>query len=299
MIDTHFYTNKKILVTGGCGFIGSHLAEKLVALGAQVTIMDNLSTGSLQNISTIKNKITYLHKDITNFDDCLTATHNQNIVFHEAAFISVPESLKNPTECNTINVLGTFNMLEAARHNGVKTFVFASSAAVYGNHEGVCAESMPCHPSSPYGFSKLIGEKYLQQYTINFGMHTIALRYFNVFGERQNPNSPYAGVVAKFTDLIKNNKPLTVLGDGTQTRDFIPVTKIVEANINLATLPEEQTNGHTFNIATGKSVSLLQLINQLKNQYPDYNQPISFAPPRPGDVKHSAADIALYTSKTI
>lgn len=286
-------------MTGGCGFIGSHLAEKLVELDAQVTILDNLSTGFLHNIAAIKDTITFLQKDITCFDDCLIATKNKDIVFHQAAFISVPESLKNPIQCNTINVLGTFNMLEASRRNNVNTFVFASSAAVYGNHEGICTETMICHPSSPYGFSKLIGEYYLQQYTTNFNMHTIALRYFNAFGERQNPHSPYAGVVAKFTDLIKQNKPLTVLGDGTQTRDFIPVANIIDANIKLAALPSEETNGQTFNIATGKSISLLELITKLKQHYSGYSQSISFAPARPGDVKHSAADISKYSRKSI
>jgi nucleoside-diphosphate-sugar epimerase len=289
-----FYTHKNVLITGGCGFIGSHLAEKLVELGAHVTIIDNLSTGSLQNIANIKNSIVFLHKDITHFNDCLSATKNQEIIFHQAAFISVPESINNPTACNKINVLGTFNMLEAARCNNIDKFIFASSAAVYGNHEGICNENMACKPSSPYGFSKLIGEKYLEQYSTNFAMHTIALRYFNVFGERQNPQSPYAGVVAKFTDLIKNNKPLTVLGDGTQTRDFIPVADIVEANVKLAALPREQTKGQVFNIATGTSISLLKLIDQLKVQYPAYVQPISFAQSRPGDVIHSAADINRY-----
>lgn len=191
-----FYTETPVLVTGGCGFIGSCVAKKLVALGADVSIIDNLSTGRLDNIETIKDNITFIKETITNFDTCLNITKGKKIIFHLAAFISVPESIKKPYQCHDINIQGTVNLLEAARRNNVNTFVFSSSAAVYGQREGICSEVSTTAPTSPYGFSKLIGELYCKQYAHVFDMNTVILRYFNVYGAGQNPNGPYAAVVA-------------------------------------------------------------------------------------------------------
>ncbi|HRN78040.1 MAG TPA: NAD-dependent epimerase/dehydratase family protein [Candidatus Dependentiae bacterium] len=289
-----FYAHKHVLVTGGCGFIGSHIAQILVNIGAQVTILDDLSSGTLENIADFKDQVTFIHDSITNFDACLQATKNQEIVFHEAAFISVPESVANPTRCHEVNVHGMFNMLEAARHNKVKTFVYASSAAVYGQREGICKEDMQPSPTSPYGFSKLMNEIYAQQYSTVYRMTTIGLRYFNVYGPRQNPNGAYAAVVAKFTHQMQNNLPITIFGDGQQTRDFISVEQVVEANLTLATLDPALTNKQVFNIATGKSISLLELIDQLKVKFPGYHQEIQFVPARSGDIKHSSADCSKY-----
>jgi nucleoside-diphosphate-sugar epimerase len=289
-----FYTNKSVLVTGGCGFIGSHIAQTLVQLGARVTIIDDLSSGSVENIAEFKNNVTFIHSSITDFEACLKATKNQDVVFHEAAFISVPESVAHPTRCHEVNVDGMFNMLEAARQNNVKTFVYASSAAVYGQREGICKEDMDLAPTSPYGFSKLIDEIYAQQYSTTYKLTTIGLRYFNVYGPRQNPNGAYAAVVAKFMHQMEHNLPITIFGDGNQTRDFVSVEQVVEANLTLAMLDPVLTNKQVFNIATGSSISLLKLIDELKIKFPSYNKGIQFVPARAGDIKHSSADCRKY-----
>ena len=186
-------------------------------------------------------------------------------------------------------------MLDAARMNGVERFVFSSSAAVYGSQEGICSEDMPCAPNSPYGFSKRIGELYCQQFATNFGMHTAILRYFNVYGDRQNPNGAYAAVVAKFKDLMRHNKQITIFGDGQQTRDFISVTDVADANLLLG-MYAHQVAGNIFNIATGKSINLLELVELLKKEFPTHTGDTIFAPARSGDIKHSSADCSKYQS---
>lgn len=289
-----FYKDLPVLVTGGAGFIGSHITEKLVALGAKVTVIDNLSSGNLQNLENILYKINFINKNIEDFEACLQVTKGQAVIFHLAAFISVPDSIKNPILCHKTNVDGTFNILEAARLNNVERLVLSSSAAVYGNREGICKENMLCDPQSPYGTSKRIGELLFKQYADNFGLKTVVLRYFNVFGNRQNPNGAYAAVVAKFTDLMKKDLPVTIFGDGLQTRDFIPVETVVEANLILAMLKDIQMNGQIFNVATGKSINLFELIDTLKKDFPQYDKEIIFKPTRPGDIKHSIADTTKY-----
>src|SRR5579885_1849878 len=171
------YKDLPVLVTGGCGFIGSHLAETLVKMGAYVTILDSCSTGSTKNVDAFKDNVIVINKSITDPHACLEATHGKKIVFHLAALVSVPLSVENPSLCNQINVEGTFNLLEASRLNGVERFVFSSSAAVYGNHQGLCSETMECKPQSPYGFSKLMGELYCKQYATIYGLKTVSLRY--------------------------------------------------------------------------------------------------------------------------
>ncbi|MFC1842756.1 NAD-dependent epimerase/dehydratase family protein [Candidatus Dependentiae bacterium] len=294
-----FYKDLPVLVTGGAGFIGSHIVEKLVTLGAKVTIIDDLSSGNIQNLKNLKGKIKFICKSIVNMDACLKATKNQAVIFHLAAFISVPESMENPTLCHQVNVDGTFNILQAARINGVKKLVFSSSAAIYGPTELVCKENMTPNPQSPYGTTKLMGEYYCKQFANNFGLKTITLRYFNVFGQRQNPNGAYGAVVAKFTDLMGKNKPVTIFGDGLQTRDFIPVQDVVEANLTVAMLESKFMNGQAFNIGTGKSISLLELVALLKKDFPKYNKEMQFKPARTGDIKHSSADCSKYQSLEI
>jgi UDP-glucose 4-epimerase len=290
-----FYNKKRVLVTGGCGFIGSHLAEKLVELGARVTILDNLSTGSFDNIKHIQHQVSFLEHDITNSAHCVTAVKNNPIIFHLAAFISVPESIEKPQACFDINITGTQNLLEAARLQKSHTLVFSSSAAVYGPYEGQCSESLPCKPSSPYGTSKRIGELLCMQYRTNYNLATVALRYFNVWGARQNPHGPYAGAMARFNYNMLHNLPITIFGDGSQTRDFIPVSQIIDANLNLGMRAKNLvTRDPIFNIATGKSISILKLLDQLKKQYPQYTGTISFLPARPGDIQHSSANIKAY-----
>lgn len=285
--------NKKVLVTGGAGFIGSHLVEKLVELGANVTVLDNLSTGSLTNLQKVSNAITFIKGDIKTLNDCLSAARDCQIIFHLAAHVSVPESLQNPKECYETNVIGTLHMLEAARQNSIKRFIFSSSAAVYGPKEELCHEESICQPESPYGHSKLIGELLCQDYWHDYGVQTICLRYFNVFGNRQNPHGSYAAVVCKFKQCMQQNKPITIFGDGLQTRDFIGVDSVVDANIQLA-MSADHNAGTIFNIGTGQSISLLELITQLKKEFPFYVHKPIFKPARQGDIKHSRADCSKY-----
>lgn len=289
----NFYKNLPVLITGGCGFIGSHVAEKLVSLDARVTILDDLSTGNLDNIQSIKNHITFINDSIENKAVCARAAHGQKIIFHLAAMASVPQSLEHPDRCYASNVNGTVNILESARLNNVPRMIFSSSSAVYGAYDIPVHEDMPCKPQSPYGYSKLIGELYCQQYAQFFGISTVMLRYFNVFGPRQNPNGPYASVVAAFKRTLSQNYPITILGDGMQTRDFIAVEHVVQANLRLG-MQAHLYAGQAFNIGTGKSITLLELLDQLKKEYPDYDQTVNFGPARAGDVKHSMADCGKY-----
>jgi nucleoside-diphosphate-sugar epimerase len=284
-----FYKNKNILVTGGAGFIGSHLVEKLTQLNTNITILDNLSSGNLDNLKNVFNKINFIKGDICNFNTCLNATNNCDIIFHLAALVSVPESTLDPIKCNEINVNGTLNLLQAARLNKIQKFIFSSSSAVYGNQNKTISETTKCNPKSPYGLSKLIGEYYCRLFAKE--VPAICLRYFNVFGSKQNPNGEYAGVVAKFTQQIQENKPITIFGDGKQTRDFIEVEKIVETNIKLATLNRAKLNGQPVNVASGKSISILQLTELLKTKYPNYNNKIIFKPKRNGDILNSYTKI--------
>lgn len=286
----NFYTNKRILITGGAGFIGSHLAEALVQYNAQVTILDNLSSGNLNNLAQIKNHITFHEGDIRSAKTCNLVTQNQDIIFHEAAFVSAAESIEKPYDCYEINIDGTLNILNAAYKNKVNKLIFASSAAVYGNTNQICHEELICQPESPYGASKLTGEKYCQMYAQNYGLQTLSLRYFNVWGERQDPHNGYAAALAKFKNQMAQNLPITIYGDGQQTRDFIHVSQIVQANLVLAMLPPTYLNGQPVNIATGKSNTLLEMIEKLKLEYPNYEPKLKFAPARSGDIKYSSAN---------
>ena len=292
----NFYNGVPVLVTGGCGFIGSHLVEKLVNLGANVTILDNLSTGTKKNIATVQDSITFIQGDITHFETCLAAAKNKKIVFHLAAFVSVPASTENPQQCHDTNILGTQNILEAARINNVNRFIFSSTCAVYGESLLPCTEHSIPDPISPYGFSKLIGEIYCKEYAKIFDLETVTMRYFNVYGPRQNPQSHYAGVIAKFMHNMEHNLPLTIFGDGTQTRDYVPVETVVQANILLGLCEKELIQYQIFNIATGKSSNLFDLINMLQEKYPSYNNNTVFMPARPGDVKHITADCSKYNN---
>lgn len=287
-----FYRNLPILVTGGAGFIGSHLVYKLVQLGANVTVIDTIETGSLENLEPIIKNITFIHESITSRKSCFKATKNKKIIFHLAALVSVPESMKNPRQCHEINVNGTFNLLEAARINNVERFVFSSSSAVYGTQSSLCQEDMPCHPISLYGTSKRIGELLCKQYAENFGLQTTCLRYFNVFGDRQNPNGAYAAVIAKFRKQMSQHLPITIFGDGLQTRDFIHVKEVVHANLILGM--QSNMQGDIFNIATGKGINLLELIETIKKEFPEYNQSPQFAPARKGDIKYSVANASKW-----
>lgn len=289
-----FYKSLKVLVVGGAGFIGSHLVEKLVELGAKVTVLDNRPTEKIENLEAVKDKIKLIKGDITNPITCIDAAKNKNIIFHLAAFVSAPESVKKPFECYKINIEGTKNLLKAAQQNNVERFVFSSSSAVYGTKENVCTENMICKPESPYGFSKLMGEFWCQEYCRQFNLKTVCLRYFNVYGNRQSAQGGYAAVVPKFRDLMAQNKPVTIFGSGKQTRDYIPVSSIVDANLKLGTLPEKHLNGSAYNIASGKSITLLELLEILKKDFPEYNVEPIFEDERDGDIFFSAADTSKY-----
>ncbi len=283
-----FYENKKVVITGGCGFIGSHLAQKLVELGAQVTIIDNLATGTIDNIQAFKDNVTFLQHSITDKKQCDHAIANHEIIFHLAAFISVPGSVNDPASCHETNVDGTFNILEAAKKYHVKRVVFSSTSSVYGPREDRCYETdTKLDPVSPYGATKLMGELYCKQYTMLYNVPCVMLRYFNVYGPRQNPHSQYAAVVAKFQYHMERNESITIHGDGTQTRDFVSVDEVVNANLLVGMAPQETVAGQIYNIGTGTSVSVLELAEQMKKQYPHYTAATRFETARDGDVKHT------------
>jgi nucleoside-diphosphate-sugar epimerase len=288
-LQQHYY-NAPVLVTGGAGFIGSHLVDRLVSLGARVTVIDNLSSGSLENLTTSRNAITFIEASITDATACINAMPENAYVFHLAALVSVPDSINHPIECHTVNVTGTLNILEAARMRHAQCVVLSSSSAVYGNLAGIAHEQLMCAPISPYGASKYIDEVYCRTYSTSYHVPTICLRYFNVHGKRQNPYGPYAGVVAKFTDSMTKNGPITVYGDGTQSRDFVPVAHVVEANIRLALLNNALLDGRPVNIATGNSITILELLEHLAQEFPGYSGTITFVPERAGDIRHSQAD---------
>lgn len=283
-----WYKDLPVVVTGGAGFIGSHLVERLVALGATVTVIDNLVTGLEENLAPYADKITFVKDDITNYGVCLQATKHAAIIFHLAAGVSVPESVDNPTLYHNTNVTGTFNMLEAARVNGVDRFILSSSSAVYGPHQGVCSETTPTNPLSPYGFSKLMGELYCAQYA-QLGVSTVILRYFNVYGARQRADLPHAGLIATLRKKMRNNEPLVLFGDGLQQRDFVPVEEVVAANLSCGASSFD-FKGECFNVATGISRTVLSLVEEIRKEFPEYTQEIQFASARPGDIYYSAAD---------
>ena len=254
----NFYRGKRVLITGGAGFIGSHLAEQLVALGAHVTILDNLSTGSKENLRLINKDVELIIGDIRDAVCVDRSTKNKNIVFHLAAFISVPLSMENPALCHDINIHGTKNVLQSCCTNRVATFVLSSSCAVYGSKNGICKEDDLPKPESPYAASKLADEQLCKQYSLC--LSTIGLRYFNVYGDRQNPQGHYAAVVAKFAHNLQHHLPLTIFGDGQQTRDFVHVSHIALANLIVGM--QKKRKGEIFNIGTGKSFTLLSLVNR-------------------------------------
>jgi len=277
------------LVTGGAGFIGSHITDRLLAEGHQVRILDNFSTGKRENIPD-NDAVTVIEGDVGDFETVRKCMEDVNIVFHEAAIASVPETVGNPTASVHANYLGTVNILEAARHAGVKRVMFACSAAVYGDlPELPKQEDMPVKPLSPYAIDKLASEYACKVYRELYGLETVALRYFNVFGPRQDPSSPYSGVISIFNDCIKHDKQPIIFGDGEQTRDFVFISDVVEANMRAATA--EQAAGKAYNIATGSTVTINELLQTLCKLEGKNCDPL-YKPGREGDIKHSCADIS-------
>lgn len=279
----------KYLVTGGAGFIGSNLAEALLRKGETVRIFDNFSTGKRTNIESLDLEV--IEGDIRDLEQCRKAALGMDFVIHKAALASVPASVADPLYSNAVNITGTLNMLTAARQAGVRRFVFASSSSVYGDGpEPVKTESSGIRPLSPYALGKLAGEEYCRMFFRLFGMETVCLRYFNVFGPRQDPNSEYAAVIPKFISALLGGRRPVIYGDGLQTRDFIFIGDVVQANLLACARPE--VAGGVFNIACDRGISLLELLDEIKAVSGNNNAPV-FEPARIGDVRHSRADISL------
>jgi nucleoside-diphosphate-sugar epimerase len=280
----------RILVTGGAGFIGSNLVKKLVEEGHRdIRVIDDLSTGKRENLAPVIGSIDFKLGDIRDMDFVEKQLRDTEIVFHNAALTSVDQSVKDPIATSGINITGTFNVLLAARDNKVKRVVYASSSSLYGDSPTLPKhEEMPANPLSPYAFSKYVGERYCQLFCRLYGVETICFRYFNVFGPNQDAGSSYAAVIPRFISAIMNDKPVTIYGDGEQTRDFTYVENVVEANLLAASI--ENGIGETFNIACGERISINQLAKHLMDVLgrivPVINEEV-----RPGDVKHSQANI--------
>ena len=281
------------LITGGAGFIGSHIAHLLIEKGQKVIVFDNLSTGNLNNLEDIKNDISFIQGDITKPTDLAKLPKNIDYILHLAAQISVPQSVENPQETFFTNTQGTLNVLELAKNIEVKKIVLSSSAAIYGDKTlPPCKESAKPACQSPYALSKLQSEEMLKMYNLLYNLPTAILRYFNVFGPNQNPNSAYAAVIAKFVDCFIKKQPLTIFGDGQQMRDFVFVKDIARANIFAALNLDK---GEVYNVAAGAHYTLLELVEILNNLF-GYKAQINFAPARLGDIKASFADISKITA---
>jgi UDP-glucose 4-epimerase len=277
-----------VLVTGGAGFIGSHLVEGLVEQGHQVTVLDDLSTGRLENLAAVRSAVRFVKGSVTEYTDVWSAMRGCELVYHEAAIASVPRSVENPRQSHAVNVGGTVNVLEAARRLAVRRVVFAGSAAIYGNREGAVVEHDAPAPQSPYAIEKLASEHYLQVWPGLYGVETVTLRYFNVFGPRQDPSSPYSGVVSIFAERLKKGLPVTLYGDGAQTRDFVAVADVVEANLRAGTVAG--VSGQAFNVARGAATSINDLYAALARPF-GAPAPV-YAEARAGDVRHSRADVS-------
>jgi UDP-glucose 4-epimerase len=282
---------KKVVVTGAAGFIGSHIVDALLATGNEIIGIDNFYNGRQTNVAdALKNpQFKLIRADIRDYDCLLEQFRGVDVVYHEAAFTSVPQSVVMPQACNQVNVDGVLNVLNAARRNDVGKVLFASSSAVYGDTPTLPKhEDMPTVPISPYGVSKLAGEMYFRTYYKVYGLNTTCLRYFNVFGPRQR-DSPYSGVIAIWFGRIARGEPLVVFGDGSQSRDFTYVKDVVEANIRAALVPEAA--GQVFNIAAGSPITVDELANTVLEITGHADIEIQHLDARPGDILHSFGDM--------
>lgn len=281
------------LVTGGAGFIGSNLCEAILNMGYRVRCLDDLSTGKQENIDMFKGNPCYefVKGDIKDFDTCMNACKNVDYVMNEAAWGSVPRSIEMPLFYCANNIQGTVNMLEAARRQGVKTFVYASSSSVYGDEPNLPkTEGREGNLLSPYALTKRADEEWAKQYTRHYGLKTVGLRYFNVFGRRQDPNGAYAAVIPKFIKQLLSNEQPTINGDGKQSRDFTYIENVIEANLR-ACLACDEAAGEVFNVAYGGREYLIDIYYTLTKALDKDIDPI-FGPDRKGDIKHSNADIS-------
>jgi len=277
------------LVTGGAGFIGSNLVRAIVARGRPVRVLDNFSTGFRENLAEVAGAVEVVEGDVRDPAACRRACEGAEVVFHLAAVPSVPRSVEHPQECFDANTVGTHNLLMAAREAGVRRFVFAGSSSVYGAGEQLPKrESMPLLPVSPYAAAKAAGELYAATFYRAFGLQTVSLRYFNVFGPRQDPSNPYAGVIAAFAARMLRGRPPVIYGDGLQSRDFTFIDNVVHANLLAA--EAEAVHGEVVNIGCGERTDLNTMVGVFNEVLGTDLEPV-YEPPRPGDVRHSVADI--------
>jgi len=292
-------SNKTVLVTGGAGFIGSNLCEALLEKGNKVVCLDNFATGKRENIAHLSadENFTLIEGDIRKIEDCLKATQGADYVLHQAALGSVPRSIKDPITSNDVNVSGFLNMLVAARDNGVKRFVFAASSSTYGDSESMPkVEDIIGKPLSPYAITKYVNELYADIFSKTYGLETIGLRYFNVFGRKQDPSGAYAAVIPKFVSQLMNGESPVINGDGNYSRDFTYIDNVIQANLlSLVTTNEEAINT-VYNVAYGDRNTLNDLMGYLKDYLSEFDSKISnvtviYGPNRSGDIPHSHASI--------
>jgi UDP-glucose 4-epimerase len=280
------------LVTGGAGFIGSNIVEALVARGEKVRVLDDFSTGKRANIAPWLDRIELVEGSLTRIDDCRRAAHGVDYVLHQGALPSVPKSVELPRETNEANITGTLNMLVAARDAKVKRLVFAASSSAYGDTPTLPkVETMPATPKSPYALQKYTGEAYCRLFYEQYGLETVALRYFNVFGPRQDPTSQYSAVIPKFIMAYLHDETPVIFGDGEQSRDFTFIENVVHGNL-IACTADKACAGKVMNLACGERITLLELAEQIRKELGRTKIP-RHEPPRAGDVKHSHAAIRL------
>jgi len=281
---------RKFLVTGGAGFIGSHIVEALVGRGERVRVLDNLSTGRLENLQSFAEQVDFIEGELTDPVTVARAVRGVDCIFHEAALASVPRSVERPLDTHTACATGTLTLLDMARRAGVRRLVYAASSSAYGDQPTSSKREtdLPA-PISPYGAAKLAGELYCQAFAATYGFETVALRYFNVFGPRQDPDSPYSAVIPLFITAMLDGRSPTIYGDGLQSRDFTYVANVVHGNLLAADAPG--VSGRMFNVANGRSTSLLSLIEQLNELLGTSVEPVHAAA-RPGDIRESLADIS-------
>jgi nucleoside-diphosphate-sugar epimerase len=280
----------RALVTGGAGFIGSHLARRLLGDGHEVRVLDNFSTGNRANLAPIADEIEIVEGDIQSYERAHNAVRDCEVVFHEAALPSVPRSIQDPLTSTAVNVIGTLNLLLASRDSGVRRVVYASSSSIYGSDPTLPKrEDRAPRPISPYAVAKLASEGYCRSFSQVYALETVALRYFNVFGPGQDPHSQYAAVIPKFITALMREEAPVVFGDGEQSRDFTYIDNVVDANLLAA--DAEGASGEAFNIACGDRISLNHLLEELRGII-GVGTEANYLDPRPGDVPHSLADIA-------
>lgn len=287
-----FHRDSVFLVTGGAGFIGSNLCEAILDLGYQVRCLDNFSNGKKTNVEAFLNRRNFklIEADIRDYEECLEACDGADYVLHQAAWGSVPRSIEMPLLYEEINIRGTLNMMESARRQGVKKFIYASSSSVYGDHPALPKkEGREGNLLSPYALTKMADEEYGRLYAKLYGLDSYGLRYFNVFGRRQNPDGAYAAVIPKFIKQLMNDERPTINGDGMQSRDFTYIENVIEANLKACLAPAEAA-GQAFNIAFGGREYLIDIYRGLCRALKKETEPI-FGPERQGDIKHSNADI--------